>query len=343
MKRENIRISVVIPVFNAADSIKRAVASVCMQDFESYEVIIVDDGSTDDSGAVCDELADEYASVRLIHKQNGGVSSARNAGIDAANGEYVMFLDADDVICDGALSMVSHFESDMVIGGFEKLELDSSVRKYCPSADAIYEGKGQLCLFLDRIIAGDNTYLLNSACFKLFRRELLEKHSIRFIEGLSYAEDKIFVMSYLNHVTTVSTLASIIYGYIAKPGSLSSDMCSDRHLIQVFRLLEEYKPLLGSLRNRYEASVRLQRLYHDDLIGRYVCRILTVFCKRHSAMLTIDNLGVLYDYMAEDKNLGVFSLRLGQVVNVILYKIGNKAFSMAFYKFVSSVYSLFVR
>ena len=336
---ENLRISVIIPVYNAGDCLARAVMSVCMQDFESYEVILVNDGSTDDSGRICDELSAEYGSVKVIHKANGGVSSARNAGVEVASGEFIMFLDADDVICDGALSKMYLPEYDMVMGGFEKLESEESVRSYCPSSDASYIGNDQICRFLDRIIARDNTYLLNSACFKLFRRNLLEKHSVRFVEGLSYAEDKIFVMTYLAHVNKVATVASIVYGYIVQAGSLSSDMFSDRHIEQVFRLLGEYKPLLKRLNSEYAASARLSKLYHEDLVGRYVCRILTIFCKRKSELLTLENLEVLYDYMDSDNALGLFSLRPGQIPNILLYKIGNKDLALRFYKTCSSLYS----
>lgn len=340
---EKVRISVIIPVYNAADCLARAVSSVCMQDFESYEVILVDDGSTDDSGIVCDELASEYEPVRVIHQSNGGVSSARNAGIDAAVGEYLMFLDADDVICDGAFSRLYMPEYDMVMGGFEKLESASSVRTYCPSSDARYVGKEQIGTFMDRIIARNNTYLLNSACFKLFRRDLVERHSVRFVDGLNYAEDKIFVMTYLSHVETVATVASVVYGYIVQAGSLSSDMSSDRHIVQVFKLLEEYEPLLRDLKTRYATSTKLQRLYHDDFIGRYVCRVLTIFCKRRSELLTEDNLGRLYGYMDADNALGLFSLRPGQIVNILLYMIGNRGFSLGFYKVCSAIYSFIGR
>lgn len=339
MMEDKIRISVIIPVYNAADCLPRAVASVCMQDVDSYEVILVDDGSTDGSGRICDELAAEYGAVRVIHQRNGGVSVARNAGIDAAVGEYIMFLDADDVVCEDSFTKLSSLDADMVMGGFEKLGLDSSVRRFCPAEDARYEGTERISTFLDRIIARDNTYLLNSACFKLYRRELIERYSIRFAEGLSYAEDKIFVMSFLQHVGSVCTIASVIYGYIVKPGSLSSDMSSDRHILQVLRLLKEYKPVLDSLRTVYPASLRLERLYHVDFIGRYVCRILTIFCKRRTDLLNKDTLRRLYGYMSEDEDIGVFSVRPGQVLNILLFKIGSPSFSIKAYRAISSVYS----
>lgn len=101
-----VNISVIIPVYNAGRTLIRAVDSILMQEYESMEVVLVDDGSTDDSAVLCDELASQEPRVRVIHKENGGVSSARNAGLEVAEGEYVMFLDADDVIRPDSLSMM---------------------------------------------------------------------------------------------------------------------------------------------------------------------------------------------------------------------------------------------
>ena len=92
------KISVIIPAYNAEHTIDRAVGSLLVQDIDEIEIIIVDDGSTDETFAVCEELAESDMRVRIVRKKNGGVSSARNAGLEVAHGEYVMFLDADDVL-----------------------------------------------------------------------------------------------------------------------------------------------------------------------------------------------------------------------------------------------------
>ena len=122
--RNDVHISVIIPVYNAADSIRNTVDGLMMQDFLSFEVVLVDDGSTDGSSMVCDDLASVYEGVRVIHKPNGGVSSARNAGLDAASGEYVMFLDADDVLkplsegrIDDKIALVIEHEAASIVSG----------------------------------------------------------------------------------------------------------------------------------------------------------------------------------------------------------------------------------
>lgn len=333
----NVKISVIIPVYNAADFLSRAVGSVLMQEFDDFEVILVDDGSTDGSAWICDELADKDERVRVIHKENGGVSSARNAGLDAANGEFVMFVDADDAITDGSLEQMYYANSDFVLAGFEKV-LDRKIfESYSPSDSSAYHGTGEICNFFDKVLPLHNTYILNSACFKLFRRSLLVENGVRFVDGLSFAEDKIFVMSFLRYAEKVRTVAFVAYTYFIRSGSLSSDMKSESHARQVFRLLDVYAPVLKELELRFADSQRISSLYHMDFVGRYVCRILGIFASRQTELLSEENIAVLYEYMSADPDLDVFSLRFGQIPNILLFKLGRPGFSCRFYSLCSSI------
>jgi glycosyltransferase involved in cell wall biosynthesis len=334
---QSVKISVISPVYNAADFLPRAVGSVLMQEFDDFEVIIVNDGSTDASASVCDEMAEQDMRVRVIHKENGGVSSARNAGLDAARGEFVMFIDADDAIRDGALEQMYSANSDFVLAGFEKVDGHKILESYCTSKSESYHGTGEICNFFDKVLPPKNTYILNSSCFKLFRRSLLVENGVRFVEGLSFAEDKIFVMSYLQYVERVRTVAFVAYTYFIRSGSLSSDMKSESHARQLFRLLEVYAPVLKRLELRFAGSKRISSLYHMDFVGRYVCRILGIFASRRTELLCEKNIAVLYEYMAADPELGVFSLRFGQIPNILLFKLGSPEFSSRFYSLCSSI------
>ena len=99
----DVRISVIIPIYNVERYIRECLQSVARQSFSAYEVLMVDDGSTDRSGRIAQEYADRYSRFRLIHKENGGLSSARNAGLEQAKGMYVCFVDADDYITEDYL------------------------------------------------------------------------------------------------------------------------------------------------------------------------------------------------------------------------------------------------
>ncbi len=335
---ENVKISVIIPAYNCAELLPRAVFSILMQEFSDFEVIIVNDGSTDDTGQVCADLSENDMRVRVINKENGGVSSARNVGLDAARGEYVMFVDADDAVRYGALEHMYRRNSDMVIGGFAKLVGRSIEGYFNPSRDAEYTGMNEICRFLDMMIKKKHSYLLNSVWGKLFRRSVIREHGLRFDEDLRYGEDKLFTFRFLCYVNRVAATSETVYDYIIQPMSLGSDLNSDGHVRQLFMLLERYIPLLDGLRDKYPSSRRLEELYHVDVIGRYVCRILTVFLRRRSECLTEENISLLYSYMSGDERLGVFSVRPGQILNVLLYKIGKPSFTVSFYRLASRIF-----
>lgn len=343
MRNEKVNISVIIPVYNAAEYVARAVESVLIQEDERFEIILVDDGSKDDSGRICDMLASEDCRIRVIHKDNGGVSSARNAGLAIAEGDFVMFLDADDLISHEAFELMYSSECDFVLAGFEKIRNFRVEESYCPPENAVYSHDRQLCRFMDDVIAKRHTYLLNSACFKLFRRSIIVENGLGFIEGLDYAEDKMFVMEFLLHVTRVRTVSSVLYSYMLQPDSLSSDMASDRHLEQVMLLLDHYYPLLVSLCEKYSESTRVAGLYHNDFIGRYVFRILTSFMMRGSGLMTEERLLKLYRWMDEDADLGYLSVRPGQFLNLMMYRLSRPSVTMAVYRALSSVVSCFIR
>lgn len=333
-----VNISVIIPVYNAAATVMRAVDSVMLQEYEPLEVILVDDGSTDESGSICDELSERDPRIKVIHKPNGGVSSARNVGLDHASGEYVMFLDADDAIRYGTLSSLYRRGNDMILAGFAKVDGQSIIESYRPAGEMDYRDNNEIATFIDKTITRKHSYLLNSACFKLFRTELIRKNGLKFDEQLRYGEDKMFVFSFLCLAENVRTVPEIVYDYILQDGSLSCDLVSDGHLRQLFLLLERYKKLLYLLGSRFPYSQRVAELYHQDFIGRYVCRILTVFARMKSELMTEENIRLLYSYMDEDKDLGLFSVRFGQVVNILLYKIGKPTFTISFYRFSSRIF-----
>lgn len=101
-----MKLSVVIPIYNVADTIDRCIESIISQDYHDMQIILVDDGSTDGSGSICDKWVGRYDNISVIHKQNGGLSDARNAGIEIANGDLITFVDSDDFIAPGTFSSV---------------------------------------------------------------------------------------------------------------------------------------------------------------------------------------------------------------------------------------------
>lgn len=333
------RISIIIPVYNAEEYLDRCLESVFEQSFTSYEVILVDDGSTDSSPLICDRYSATDPRFRTVHKKNGGVSSARNAGIDLAKGEYLMFLDSDDALLPDALErmMENVAGEDMVLGGYASFIGGVPEKEVLPVKTCSYKG-GDMPLFFDENIR-KNCEMLDAPWAKMLRRKTIG--DLRFCEDLSYAEDKLFIFHFLASCTSVHTCSVPVYAYHLRPGSLGSDKVSDRHLIQLRRFIPEYSQVLENLKERYPVSEKLRSLYHNDVICRYMCRILNIFMTRKTALLSDEYLEWVYEMMDKDESLGVFSVRSGQVFNLMLYRIGRVGLSRKVYGFTSRLISLF--
>ncbi len=329
------RLSIIIPVYNAEEYLDRCLESIFEQSFPSYEVILVDDGSTDSSPLICDRYSATDSRFRTIHKKNGGVSSARNAGLNLAQGEYLMFVDSDDALLPDALDrmMEGVVDEDVVIGGYTTFIGGVPSREVLPKKNRSYKGEEMNSFFEDNI--RKNCEMLDAPWSKMFRRKTVG--NLRFNEQLCYAEDKLFVFSFFAICKSAHTCDVPVYAYHIRPGSLGSDIKSDRHLIQLRRFLPLYAETLSALTARFPASVKLNSLYHKDLVGRYSCRILNIFMKRRTSLLDENYLGWLYELMSADNQLGVFSVRPGQIFNLLLYKSGNLKLSINIYRITSRI------
>lgn len=186
-------ISVIVPVYKAEKNIIRCIESVIVQDYQDWELILVDDGSPDRSGEICDGYAAKDERIRVVHKQNDGASQARNSGISSARGEYICFVDSDDYLSPRYLL---DFEQDPLcdfeIQGFTHTYLQSDSVAQCPSESGRFS--------IQEIFSFSSLwYLIKGPCCKLFRRTILEEYNIRFPKEFSYGEDEIFVLEYLSH------------------------------------------------------------------------------------------------------------------------------------------------
>ena len=333
------KISIVVPVYNAEDYLEACVGSVLKQNFKDFELILVDDGSRDGSLEICRSYAAVDERVRVISKNNCGVSSARNAGMSHACGEYVLFLDSDDMLEEDALDILysASDESDLVYGGYAAYEDDRL--SYVVSSEAAG-------VFIDDDIASfiDSCHVRSrhsfSSCWgKLYRREVIERTGMRFNEELCYAEDKLFVYEFLLSSRRVAAADRSVYRYTLRKSSLGSDKSSDRHLAQLELFLPLYRNVLENMSGRFPASDIMRAHYHKDLIGGYVCRALNVIASRKSPYQNAEFIRFLYDFMDGDEALGIFSIRAGQIPNILLYKAGSPGFTAAVYRLTSSLFS----
>lgn len=333
------RLTIIVPVYNAEEYLSRCLDSILDQDMTSYEVILVDDGSTDSSPLICDRYSATDPRFRTIHKSNGGVSSARNAGLNLAKGEYVMFVDSDDALAPGALQAMtlSLDGEDLVVGGFIEYIGNIPNRNVAPDASVSYSG-GTLEDFFEANIRR-NCEMLDAPWAKMYRRKALG--TLRFNERLNYAEDKLFVFEFLASCHSILTCSRTVYNYYLRPGSLGSDTRSDRHLSQLQDFMPLYAGLLQKISQRFSSSGKVASLYHKDLVGRYICRVLNILATRRTQYCNKEFIGSLYEMMRADDRAGIFSVRMGQTVNMMLFKIGRPALTESVYRFTSGLMSCF--
>ena len=219
-----MKLSIIVPVYNVEAFLKKCVDSLLAQDLpkEDYEVILVDDGSTDSSGVLCDTLAAEHGNIRVIHQRNRGLSGARNAGIPAASGDYVLFVDSDDFLCPNVLGTL--------VGLMEAKELDILRFNYqnVNMEGAVFEPNKYVKPFVDYsdVVCDGETFLnerLGYACYAwqfLVKASLLQQEGNGFKEGI-YFEDVEWTPRILLQAQRVASTDIIVYNYLFRTGSIA--------------------------------------------------------------------------------------------------------------------------
>lgn len=207
-----MKFSVIVPVYNSSRYLRGCLSSICAQTYTNFEIVLVNDGSTDDSSAICHEFAAKDNRIRVIDQTNGGVSKARNTGITAARGDWLMFVDSDDTVRPGYLAAANEILKQMafdpramVISGFEVVGHGSTV----VFRDEIHGGRETVRrAFLDRTL-----YRWGYPFGKTYNREKVIELGLNFDGRIKYSEDLLFFMRYLAHVEKLRSLPTMGYQY----------------------------------------------------------------------------------------------------------------------------------
>ena len=234
-------ISIIVPVYNCIESLKYCVQSIQQQTYMNWKLVLVDDGSTDGTAGLCDQLAEMDSRIEVIHKLNGGVSSARNAGIDAAIGEYITFCDSDDYLePDYLVSLLQTAESNTDCGhiwccfqtvtGYQK---ENAVPNYSAAED-IQRYTLQDYMTLHEMWLDTNPWN------KLYRMDIIQDRSVQFPEDLSLGEDWLFNLAYIDASgnSKIAVITKPLYNYVrGNNESLDSKYRSD--LLDIYRRLND--------------------------------------------------------------------------------------------------------
>lgn len=215
-----MELSIVIPVYNVERYLQRCITSILKQDYHDYEIILIDDGSTDSSGRLCDEIREEYPLIiHVIHKKNGGLSSARNAGLTIASGHYIMFLDSDDWIEEGCLEKFSELfkrNYDLIMG--RSWSIDQWGNKTSKLPYRVPTGLYDKYTYVKKCLCNEND--ISFCCpFYLYRREYIEKSKLSFYNGIIH-EDELWMPMALLKAKTIYVSNIYFYYHFMRTGSI---------------------------------------------------------------------------------------------------------------------------
>ena len=220
---EKDKISVIVPVYNVENYLVQCVESIINQTYKKLEIILVDDGSTDNSGKICDELQTKDERIKVIHKINGGLPDARNAGLDIATGEFLMFSDSDDFLFDNACEMMLNKivteNADYVIGNYINCQEDGSLWE-----NPVFNKEKYKEFTLSIKDYKDSFFIMNSSvCNKIFRHSFIKDIDLKFTVGLP-AEDAIFTTYCFLKSKKVVYLPELVHAYRQRSAGTSISM-----------------------------------------------------------------------------------------------------------------------
>lgn len=260
-------IDIIIPVYNTPiDDLKRCLSSIERQTFKNYKVYIIDDGSFDEVRNFLDEYVRDKDEVIVKHVVNGGVSRARNIGIDSSSAEYLTFVDSDDTLeenfLEEAFSLIKDNDLDSVIGGYNEVKNGEVVKvRKCDDGFYIYD-KSNLDLVMDKLLSGklreDNKKIGSLPTGRIYTR--LYKRSVlgdlRFNSSLGMSEDTLFMIDFMDRVKQIGLSSSIWYNYYINDYSISRRKVSDKVINDHMMFIEEvYKRML------VEDDLRIKNAY----------------------------------------------------------------------------------
>ena len=267
----NPKISVIVPVYNAEKYLNRCIDSILVQTFTDFELLLINDGSKDKSGEICDEYSKKDIRVKVFHKENGGASSARNVGLDNARGEYICFCDADDFVDKTWLLCFSLYleKNDMVISGFKIFRNNKYVKDI---SMPVLNNKLSIIQYLE----GQN--ISGYLWCKCFKKEIIDKYHIKFNEKYIIWEDLDFIYRYWCHASSIKLDKGINYNYFmpdlgTKYASKISFDCCESLLLSIRVIFEGmdnfiYKKYLWAAKNCLKNDFKTyswKEAFHDTI------------------------------------------------------------------------------
>lgn len=293
----NPKISIIVPVYKVEQYLPKCIDSILAQTYHDWELLLIDDGSPDNSGHICEEYAQKDERIRVFHKENGGVSSARNLGLDNADGDYVMFVDSDDWLSNDCLQVcvyeVEKNKLDALQFGFISVN-EHNEKQIVKNPSLILDGEQYIKYNNFNVCVGGG----------LYKRDIIEENKLRFPIELKLAEDQIFILSFIKETVRIKYLNCAMYYYLQRSDSAVHTPKSEDMLKSCEYLIEfgSHWPVLKShidsmiiififdlIKNNEVSYRKLKKNYRKQnvIINKQTSRILNLFSKIEKISFTL--------------------------------------------------------
>lgn len=271
MNNYNPLISVIVPIYNAEATLERCIDGILSQDYTNVEVILIDDGSTDHSAEICERYKLQDSRVVVKHKENGGVSSARNVGLEIATGDYVAFADADDWVTRDWLKIFSPQDADLYIEGFVSIDPLIGCKRHDVIIDSVIDVRELICQLWEKRVFG---YLFN----KLFKHDIIKEFGLYFNRDLKYREDDLFCSRYFEYCNTIIVRSEIGYYYVLPSSNkgYGTSVCAvaEELFMSQMRIFEELPQCIceyqsWTIKGALENMIALRQVPSKDFLEIY--------------------------------------------------------------------------
>lgn len=287
-------ISIIVPVYNVEVYLEACVNSLLAQTYKNIEIILINDGSVDNSGGLCDHLAQKDNRICVIHQKNQGVSATRNNGIDCANGEYLLFVDSDDTVdaqyVQTLYQEITENDADLVICGYRRY-YPKYTKDVCAEKNSCISNLSQNEQLITQLYTGT---LLNSPCNKIYKKKLITKY---FDSSLAMGEDLVFNLQYLKNVKKIKVISKVLYHYIMRKNSAVTTYKPNR-MENVVRVNEQ---LLAFYADMFGTSIN-----HTALVDQCIREVDAVYRHLFRGKNTADEREVLIKHWCEGEEYRAF-------------------------------------
>lgn len=282
-------VSIIIPVYTVSEEyLRKCIESIIGQTLKELEIILVDDGSPDNCGAICDEYASKDSRIKVFHKENGGVSSARNLGLENATGQYIMFVDADDWLEQCAVETCLLYQQDY--------HTDFIAFGYYINDDAyqIKRIKRLSKIECAMAIAGRKRYVMGYLWNKLFVRDIIISAKLKFDETLAICEDSLFCQEYTIHCNNIVCVPEVLYHYTVSDISATHNKFSKKNCT----VFKAYKKIINFCDKSYS-----NRSLKELLYGNYYSHYIQSLRRIKNELTTNERKGFCYLYEFVKENI----------------------------------------